>query len=73
MGYWPMNNEKLPSMCSGGTTGHTGSAFVIDPRIKLYIEHELAVSLGKLVLESETKNTALLALGHQLRNLANDK
>jgi hypothetical protein len=49
------------------------SAFEIDPRISLEIEYELAVNLGKLVLESETKNTALLALGHQLRNLSNNK
>jgi len=46
------------------------SAFEIDSRINLNIEHELAVNLGKLVLESDTNNTALLALGHQLRNLA---
>lgn len=46
------------------------SAFEIDSRICLNIEYELAVNLGKLVLESDTKNTALLALGHQLRNLA---
>jgi len=49
------------------------AAFEIDRRVCLYIEHELAVSLGKLVLESETKNTALLALGHQLRKLANGR
>lgn len=48
-------------------------AFEIDPRINLEIEYELAVNLGKLVLDSETKNTALLALGHQLRNLSNNR
>jgi|32_taG_2_1085360.scaffolds.fasta_scaffold09580_3 hypothetical protein len=48
----------------------TTSAFEIDTRICMNIEYELAVNLGKLVLESDTKNTALLALGHQLRNLA---
>lgn len=46
-------------------------AFEIDARVKMVIEFELAVNLGKLVLESDTKNTALLALGHQLRNLSN--
>lgn len=46
-------------------------AFEIDDRVLLTIEHELAVNLGKLILETETANTALLALGHQLRNLSN--
>jgi hypothetical protein len=54
-------------------SNHNIPAFEIDPRISLDIEYELAVSLGKLVLDSETKNTALLALGHQLRNLANNR
>lgn len=48
-------------------------AFEIDARITLIVEFELATNLGKLVLESETKNTALLALGHQLRNLSNGR
>jgi hypothetical protein len=46
------------------------AAFEIDPRITLSIDYDLAVSLGMLVLDSSTKNTALLALGHQLRNLS---
>lgn len=45
------------------------NAFEIDPRITLSIDYDLAVSLGMLVLDSSTKNTALLALGHQLKNL----
>ena len=48
----------------------SASAFEIDSRVGLSIEHELAINLGKLVLESDTVNTALLALGHQLRNLS---
>lgn len=47
-------------------------AFDIDDRIYLRIERELAVQLGDLVLQTDTKNTALLAIGHQLRNLARD-
>lgn len=47
-------------------------AFEIDRRITLSIDHDLAVSLGRLVLDSATTNKALLALGHQLRNLARD-
>jgi len=46
-------------------------AFEIDARVVLSIEYELAVNLGKLILDSDTNNTALLALGHQLRNLSN--
>lgn len=48
-------------------------AFEVDARVTLNIEFELAINLGKLVLESDTKNTALLALGHQLRNLSNGR
>lgn len=48
-------------------------AFEIDARITVSIEFELAINLGKLVLNSDTKNTALLAIGHQLRSLSNDK
>tara|TARA_R110000868_G_scaffold407695_2_gene689387 strand:+ start:1327 stop:1515 length:189 start_codon:yes stop_codon:yes gene_type:complete len=48
-------------------------AFEIDARITVSIEFELAINLGKLVLNSDTKNTALLAFGHQLRSLSNDK
>ena len=44
-------------------------AFAIDDRVFLQIERELAVQLGELVLQTDTKNTALLAIGHQLRNM----
>ena len=46
-------------------------AFVVDNRVTLKIEPELAGALGRLILETDTKNTALLALGHQLRSLTN--
>ena len=55
------------------TQNNTPPAFEIDTRVRLTIEFELAVSLGKLILDSDVKNTALLALGHQLRNLSNDR
>lgn len=44
-------------------------AFQIDGRVTIKIELELANMLGRLILETDTKNTALLALGHQLRSL----
>jgi hypothetical protein len=48
-------------------------AFGIDDRIKVSVEFELAGALGKLILDSNTQNTALLALGHQLHNLIGNK
>lgn len=51
----------------------TTPAFELDYRVSLSIDHDLAVSLGLLILDSTTKNTALLALGHQLRNLFKDE
>jgi len=56
----PRKSSKLP-------------AFDVDDRIYLRIERELAVQLGELVLQTDTKNTALLAIGHQLRNLAREQ
>ena len=45
-------------------------AFEIDDRICLKVERELAAFLGSLILATDTKNTAALAVGHQLRKLA---
>jgi hypothetical protein len=45
-----------------------GPAFEIDSRIALRVDIDLAVALGKLILSTETKNPAILALGHQLRS-----
>jgi len=45
-------------------------AFEIDNRICIKIEKELAAFLGTLILGTDTKNTAVLALGHQLRKLS---
>jgi hypothetical protein len=47
------------------------NVFSVDPRITLKIEPALAVALGRLILDTKTDNTALLAIGHQLRSLAN--
>lgn len=48
-------------------------AFEIDDRIVVKIEPELAAALGQLILDTVTTNTALLALGHQLRSYSNDQ
>lgn len=66
-------DDNKSSISKESHTNYHLTAFEIEPRIIMYIELELAVSLGKLVLESQTKNTALLALGHQLRNLSDGK
>lgn len=44
------------------------TAFEIDSRIVLRIDVDLAVALGKLILDTDSKNPAILALGHQLRS-----
>lgn len=49
-----------------------GQAFEVDGRIVIKLDKELAVGLGLLILSTETKNPALLALGHQLRNFSNE-
>lgn len=41
-------------------------SFVVDSRIQVAIDPELAFALGELILSSNPENTALLALGHQL-------
>lgn len=48
-------------------------AFEIDNRVSVKIEPELACALGRLILETDTINTALLALGHQLSSLSSAK
>jgi hypothetical protein len=64
-------SERESEVAAPPTT--TPPAFEIDARVTVSVEFELAINLGKLVLESDTQNTALLALGHQLRNLSNGR
>lgn len=45
-------------------------SFVVDDRIKLDLDIDLALALGDFILQSETPNSALVAFGHQLNNLA---
>jgi hypothetical protein len=47
----------------------TNRAFEIDDRICIMIERDLSSALGQLILDTDTTNPALLAIGHQLRNL----
>jgi len=48
-------------------------AFEVDGRIWVKIDRDLAVSLGVLILATDTKNPALLALGHQLRSFKHEQ
>lgn len=41
-------------------------SFSVDTRINVALDPELAVALGELILSSNSENTALVALGHQL-------
>ena len=47
-------------------------SFVVDTRIQVALDPELASALGELILSSNPENTALLALGHQLCKVFGD-
>jgi hypothetical protein len=66
-------SDRESEVATNGSTNNPPPAFEVDARVMLTVEFELAVNLGKLILDSDTKNTALLALGHQLRNLSNGR
>ena len=68
-----MPNDQADKTQSTSSPDNGIPAFEIDARVTLTIEFELAVNLGKLILETETSNTALLAIGHQLRNLSDGR
>jgi hypothetical protein len=48
-------------------------AFEVDDRVCIKVERELAAFIGSLILATDTKNTAALAVGHQLRKLSTMK
>jgi hypothetical protein len=49
------------------------SSFHVDARITLKVEYELAVRLGKFILDSGTEDKQILAMGHKLCNLDEDE
>lgn len=63
----PKSKDVQPNYRDGRPMGH---AFEVDGRIVVKIDHDLAISLGSLILSTDTKNPAMLALGHQLRSFA---
>jgi hypothetical protein len=60
--------QPEPNLKEGRDYRPQNSAFEIDSRIVLKIDIDLAVALGKLILDTDIKNPAILALGHQLRS-----
>ena len=48
------------------------SSFHVDARITLKVEYELAVRLGKYILDSGTEDKQILAMAHKLCNLDED-
>ena len=48
-------------------------AFELDTRVQIKIERELAAFVGGIILDSDAKNTAAIAFGHQLRRLSETK
>lgn len=49
------------------------SSFHVDARITLKVEYELAVRLGKYILDSGTEDKQILAMAHKLCNLDEDE
>lgn len=49
------------------------SSFHVDSRINLKLEYELAIRLGELILGAGTEDKQLLALGHKLANMDDEK
>ena len=49
------------------------SSFHVDARITLKVEYELAVRLGKFILDSGTEDKQIAAMGHKLCNLDEDE
>lgn len=49
------------------------SSFHVDSRINLKLEYELAIRLGEMILRAGTEDKQILALGHKLANMDEDK
>jgi hypothetical protein len=49
------------------------SSFHVDSRINLKLEYELAIRLGEMILRAGTEDKQILALGHKLANMDEEK
>jgi hypothetical protein len=49
------------------------SSFHVDSRINLKLDYELAIRLGEMILRAGTEDKQILALGHKLANMDEEK
>jgi hypothetical protein len=48
------------------------SAFSVNSDVRLNLDFDMALALGKFIIDSRSENTAIMALGHQLVNLGEE-
>jgi hypothetical protein len=48
------------------------SAFSVNSDVRLNLDFDMALALGKFIIDSRSENTAIMALGHQLINLGEE-
>ena len=48
------------------------SAFTIKSSVNVELDFDMALALGRFIVDSRPENTAVMALGHQLCNLAEE-
>ena len=49
------------------------SAFTIKSSVSVELDFDMALALGRFIVDSRPENTAVMALGHQLCNLAEEE
>ena len=49
------------------------SAFSVNSNVKVELDFDMALALGKFIIDSRSENTAIMALGHQLVNLGEEQ
>lgn len=64
--------ESLPAQSRPRVERQRPPAFKIDSSVRMELEFTLALELGRLILESGTKNTALIALAKQIESESGD-
>jgi len=49
------------------------SAFSVNSNVKVELDFDMALALGRFIIDSRSENTAIMALGHQLTNLGEEQ
>ena len=49
------------------------SAFSVNSNVRLELDFDMALALGRFIIDSRSENTAIMALGHQLTNLGEEQ